>query len=343
MVDARWNWLPLMLLPALALAAPEPEQEPVLKQFKEWVVGCDNTRRCTAVSRSVDQGVGLELVREAGAEGATALTLFTDASVDLGARLLIDGGPAPAGFRPGSQGQMRYHAKGDVAVRLLRQLRNGQTLSLDTTNDQHPVSLQGLSASLLFIDSVQGRIGHPSAFVNPGTRPDSQLPPAPPTPTLAPFTPAPGVSDGEQKAIADAVIAITRHEWSEPEYDNWQAEAEVSALDATHVLVGLRYGCAAQGCMYSYYRALRTAPYQPTSLHISVPKHDVLGGEMYGFFKFDPARGELTQLQPGGRYCGANATWRYDGAVMQLKSFSRMSWCDSVDTAHWPQIWRTKG
>nr|NLU60162.1 DUF1176 domain-containing protein [Pseudomonas sp. BIGb0427] len=117
-----------MLLPALALAAPEPE--PVLKQFKQWVVGCDNTLRCTAVSSSVDQGVGLELVREAGAQGTTTLTLFSDAGVELGARLLLDGGPLPAGFRPGSQGQMRYHAKGDVALRLLRQLRNGQTLTL---------------------------------------------------------------------------------------------------------------------------------------------------------------------------------------------------------------------
>ncbi|QBF26361.1 DUF1176 domain-containing protein [Pseudomonas tructae] len=338
MVDARWNWLALMLLPALALAEPEP----VLKQFKQWVVGCDNTLRCTAVSRSVDQGMGLEFMREAGVEGAMALTLFTDDSVNLSAKLLVDGGPAPAGFRPASQGEMRYHAKGDVAVRLLRQLRNGQDLTLDTGDGQRQVSLQGLSAALLFIDSVQGRIDHPSAFVRPGTRPDSQVPPAPPTPTLAPFTPAPGLSEAEQKAIADAVIAITRLDWNEPGVDNWQAEAEVSPLDPTHVVVGLRYGCGSQGCMYSYYRALRTAPYQPTTLQISVPPYDILGGEMFGFFKFDPARGELTQWQPGGRYCGANATWRYDGKVMKLKAFRRMSWCDSVDTTHWPQVWRTQ-
>ena len=44
----NWLALGLALLPGLVGAA-EPEPVPVYREIKDWVVGCDNTRFCTAV------------------------------------------------------------------------------------------------------------------------------------------------------------------------------------------------------------------------------------------------------------------------------------------------------
>jgi len=323
--------LVLACLPVPAWAnAPEPV--PRYAEFKAWQVGCDNTRRCTAVSASTDTpGMGLEIFRDAGPGGATRLSVFTPAGLRLHGDLGVDGHAVP-GVR---------QAQGQAAIDLLRRLRNADTLDASSNQGERHISLQGLSAALLLIDSVQSRLDHPSALVRTGSQPDSGIPAAISAPSLPGVIPAPSLSAVEAQTIGEEVIRLTQDQWSEPGLSNWTATAQVSPLDTAHVLVGLRYGCDGDNCMYSYYRAARTAPYQPTVLAFITPPYDDLGGEMYGQFIFDAGNGELTQLAAHGAGCGTRAVWAYDGTAMQLKEFRSMRGCQGLDPARWPVIWRT--
>ncbi|KJK15054.1 DUF1176 domain-containing protein [Pseudomonas sp. 2(2015)] len=342
MFSARWTWLALGLLPALTQAAT-PEPVPLTRVFQDWRLACDNTRRCTAVSGSTDNpGMGLYIAREAGAKGSTRVSVIGYDDVGLRYEFHLDGRPT-APWQYGSNDREYYYLEGDAAVEKLRELRNSDTLSSNSNFGERRVSLQGLSAALLLMDSVQGRIGHPSAFVRPGYQADSRVPPAPAIPKLPRFTLAPALSDAEQQAIGDYLIALTKDELSAAPHQNWQAQAEVYPLDPAHALVRLRYGCAEDGCNHSLYRVSRTAPYQATPLALKAAPEAQFAPDLYGQISFNPVSGQLKIFREMGKDCGDSSTWQYDGAAMQLKDRRTMWHCDSINEEYWPVTWRAKG
>ncbi|MDD1015471.1 DUF1176 domain-containing protein [Pseudomonas rubra] len=342
MFSARWNWLALSLLPTLTLAAAA-EQVPLSRVFQDWRVACDNTRRCTAVSGSTDNpGMGLYIVREAGLKGSTRVSAISYDDISLRYEFHLDGHPTEP-WKYGSTAREYYYLEGDAAVEKLRELSIGDTLSSNSNHGERRVSLQGLSATLLLMDSVQGRIGHPSAFVRPGFQPDSRLPTAPATPRLPRFTLAPTLSDAEQQAIGDDMIAQTKDELSASPHQNWKAQAEVYPLDPAHALVRLRYGCAEDGCNHSLYRVSRSAPYQATPLELKADPKAHFSPDLYGQISFNPVSGQLKIYREMGKDCGESSIWQYDGAAMQLKDRRTMWRCDSINEEYWPVLWRAKG
>src|ERR1700761_3349055 len=84
--------IPLLL--ALAAAAPGAPRPAEVKVFSDWVVACDNGRRCEAVAMIPDgqeSDVGLWMRREPGPAGAVTVHLYWPSGASGAEALIVDG------------------------------------------------------------------------------------------------------------------------------------------------------------------------------------------------------------------------------------------------------------
>lgn len=340
----RNGWALGLLMATPGLAAAAPEAVPLYREIKDWVVGCDNTRYCTAVlaDHSEQSRIFIRVQREAGATGALHLTLL--GSTDWSGEPLLDGQPLMAAWRITRQAETQLQVDDADAYAVLRQLRNGQKLVDDTPHQERESSLQGLSAALLLIDSVQGRVGHPSALVRPGdTVEDAQLPTLP-VPKAPAFVARPALSEAEQAGITQVVMAkAAAQDQLKNEYDV-PPELEVHALNDRQALALLSYNCNDFNCQYALYQVARSAPYALATLAFEVPASPV-NSLTRDHISFSPRTGELYSYAkndyPGS--CGTEEFWRFDGQRMRLTKLARMERCVGLGPDYWPVLWRTQG
>lgn len=334
----------LLLVCGLAQAAPE--QVPLYREIKDWVVACDNLRGCQALSATEDYGhtpLRLEMRRAAGAQAPLQLSLRYAGQTEY-FPLLLDGEPlsavADALQLAQSDDELLLSAEGAEAQALLAELRNGEQLRMAVDGeDEAVVSLRGLSAALLLMDSVQGRVDGVTALYRPGARPASEVPVAPPAPRLRPYPGTAPLAEAESRTIAEAVMAATRSAWVEEEM-NSTPEAEAFALNEHEALVLIRTWCAAYNCDFAVYRVSRQPPYAAQDMRLDpLPlDHDGLSG----WVSYQPEKGELAYLYKGRGIadCGESGRWRFDGERFQLASFSLMNRCAGGNPGEWPELWR---
>lgn len=148
---------------AVGAAHAEPEAVPLYREIKDWVVACDNQRGCQALSarESSDYSpLHLQFERAAGPEGRLSLHVIY-AGQPLSFPLRVDEQPlseplARSLRRVDADNELILKAEGDAAHALLTELRNAGQLRMVVEGDQEAVvSLAGLSAALLLMDSVQ--------------------------------------------------------------------------------------------------------------------------------------------------------------------------------------------
>ncbi len=336
-------FLSLLALPAVTQAtAIEPV--PLYKHLKDWVVGCDNTRQCTAVAadENADMPLGIQIVRAAGIDGQLQVLIFSQSS--LAAPLQLDGKPLVLASDAQESGVVFWRASGEQAMALLKALRNGARLTSQSNDGELGSSLNGLSASLLLIDSVQGRVGHRSAFVRTGDAPDSAVPPAPALPKLAPFVRPEPMGEAEARRISEVVMTATADDWRDPGAD-WRPDgAQAYALSRETALVSFRFGCGAYNCEYALYTTSRAHPEQAKALQLETIAVQEQWGDFGGSVGYDPDTGVLSSfvLGRGIGDCGAAQSWRFDGQRMQLRSLARLGSCTGTWSEQWPVLWRTQ-
>ncbi|MCE5982633.1 DUF1176 domain-containing protein [Pseudomonas sp. LF19] len=337
-------FLSLLALPGATQAAPA-EPVPLYQPLKDWVVGCDNTRECTALAADTraDMPLGVQVVRGAGSDGQLQVTIYSRSSLE--GPLQLDGKPLALPLNEAQDnGVVYWHASGEQAMTLLKALRNGSQLTSQSNDGQLGSSLNGLSASLLLIDSVQGRVGHRSAFVRPGVASDSAVPPAPALPKLAPFVRPEPMGEAEARRITEVVMAATAGDWRDPDADWTPDSAQAYALSRDTALVSFRFGCGAYNCEYVLYTTSRAHPEQAKALQFE----NIAGQEQWGDFGgsvgYDPDTGVLSSfiLARGIGDCGVDQSWRFDGERMQLRSLARMGSCSASWPDKWPVLWRTQ-
>ncbi|UFH49271.1 DUF1176 domain-containing protein [Pseudomonas sp. KNUC1026] len=341
---------PTLLLALVANTALAADQPPLYATYKDWLIGCDNTRTCTAigaVQQRDDTGhatFSLRITREAGPEGALRIGVF-DSNPAKGPPSL-DGKPLKATFGPGqlNEGEVpeQFAATGAQALALVRELRDGHNLVLPTQEGEAFASLAGMSAALLQMDAVQGRVGTQTALARPGDNPASSVPLAPVAPEPPTWqAPAP-MSEATAQRIGEAAIAATREDWKQTLDDDSPAQAQAYALNASQALVLIKTGCAAYNCTYSLYQTPLAHPEQARRIELPqpVPVDDDMPG---GDFRFDPASGELTSefMAMGMGGCGTSIRWRFDGSGFALVDARQMSACMGLAQAYWPVLWRT--
>jgi hypothetical protein len=346
--------LPALLLAAItpqALAQPPVETVPLLREIKQWVIGCDNLRNCHALSApsGVDEedysSLTLHLWHQAGPEGYLRLRFdHRGQAVDL-STLRLDGQPLGPDLtrdlhvelddQGGDPDMQSYGVIEEAAARrLLQRLRNGQRLQLPGEDEAH-VSLSGLSAALLLMDAVQGRVDNVTALARPGKGAASEVPPRLPTPVLRRFQTAPPLSATEQAGlVAAALQAVTPEEG--------EAEANVGALSEKEAMTVTRYDCAAYNCEFDVSRRERQAPYKQTQLKLQPLPLDA--AELQGSVGYDESTGTLSYFykQRGIGDCGGGGVWVFDGKAFQLSEFHVMPRCTGVAYGDWPSLWTTQ-
>jgi len=335
---------------APAVAQPPAESVPLLREIKQWVVGCDNLRNCHALSApsGVDEedysSLTLHLWHQAGPQGYLRLRFdHRGQDVDL-STLLLDGQPLGLELTrdlhvelDDQGGDPEVHAYGVIedaaARRWLQRLRNGERLQLPGDEAAH-VSLSGLSASLLLMDAVQGRVDNVTALARPGKRAASEVPPRAPTPVLRRFVTPPSLTTQEQAGLVAAALQAVKPEEGE-------SEAEAGALTAQQAMTVVRYDCAAYNCEFDVNSRQRQAPYETTSLDLEPLPLD--GAALQGSVGYDEASGTLSYFykQRGIGDCGGGGSWVFDGERFRLREFHMMPRCTGVGYGDWPSLWST--
>jgi hypothetical protein len=235
----------LLLLSAPAFANAGLGQ---LHSFRDWVVGCDNTRRCEA------QGYGGEgegappggraalIIRREAGPGQVPVLRFAYSSFD-------DNAPMPgAGQVVRVQvGALRFDMPAATAQQsepelpasrvpaLLAAVQKGDVIRLSAGSAQWHVSLDGAVAALLKMDDLQGRVGTPGALVRKGTKPESSVP-APAVPVVRAAA-LPRTTPADLK-LAPALAALLPHTEDDcPDFDPAQGTPELVRLTPTTLLV----------------------------------------------------------------------------------------------------------
>lgn len=195
--------------------------------FQDWVVACDNVRRCEAqgypAQESNDPPVMLRVRREAGPEAPVRLSLAwgnltTDARqkpppqpragqpLTLKAGTLSFSWPVPVGYAVGSDVALPVDQGGP----LLAAMRQADALDVTQGALRWRISLKGASAALLKLDDLQGRVGTVGALARPGPQAEDRVPVAPALPQIDAVRIPAGVKtpEGLKASLLKAVLAL---------------------------------------------------------------------------------------------------------------------------------------
>lgn len=148
-----------------------------LQTFKDWTVGCDNTRTCKAVALLPGDGFESRLLAavERTGDGAVTVRITGTEAADRSGTLAVDGKAVAQGGTPGD-GAIAF--TGEPARRAAEALAAGRAATVAGAGPAAPLSLAGASAALRWMDAAQQFAGTSAAFVAKGDRAAATTAPA---------------------------------------------------------------------------------------------------------------------------------------------------------------------
>lgn len=171
----------MLVLAAAAASVPRPQ---ALKTFSDWIVGCDNVRRCKAVAlMPADDVSGTTMAIERGGEALARPNITINIDNGIVASLAIDGKHVPVGIAV-SEGRVAVDR--NQTVTLIDAMRGGRTMTVLDARGKiiGTPSLAGVSAALLYMDEQQKRLGTVTALVRKGKKPSGTVPAPPRAPVI---------------------------------------------------------------------------------------------------------------------------------------------------------------
>lgn len=344
---------------AVALGAfAAPPAVPAYREFKDWVVACDNARRCDArlAPESGDPSdLRLAISRFAGPEGTAQIELNADKPLPPQA-LQLDGKPIDAADQPGPKSAWQDDGEGgnrleeEPALRLGRQLAQGRSLTVQTRQAPVRLSLDGLAAALLFMDDVQGRVGTVTAWRDPGSAPASRVPPEPSLPVLgaAPVPPPLPDADAFAARVRSRNAALLAQRCDTARGAPAGMVDQALPLTASEALVMLNCWNGAYQSAALVLRVPRNAPEnaRPVSLPAvpgGLPRSKADDPAVLSEPFYDPETGALTTYAKGRGIgdCGYALGWVFDGAVFRAASRDEQRRCAGAP-GDWPTLYRTR-
>ncbi|QFT30824.1 hypothetical protein FIV00_10075 [Labrenzia sp. THAF82] len=346
------------LVPASAGMAQPGRTAP---SFEGWTVDCGNTGVCFASSftRSQSVWVDVRIVRDwqAEAQPLVRLTTNTELPQDGTLQFEVDGGviealpieqlremqtavTPPAGFRP-LGGEGFWYPTGPATVTLLEAMRSGRelTIQLPSVGDADPVAvpvpLQGLKASLLWLDNRQDRTGTVAAIISKGDEPAKDAPHAVP------------VVSADQ--LPPEVAAV------------WSANRLCSEIDPTifaslnAVRVPLEdtsslyiIPCGAPTAINSPYVAVLSGKDGAArQVHVArMSEKGPIASDLIYNARWIPADQQLISYFKGSGVgeCGLWNRWSWNGTGLVLLEEATRKTCDGTppDLSNWSNTWPTK-
>ena len=355
--------LAAMALTSLLAVAAAPAPAPVYKEFGDWIVACDNLRRCSAHAVPNPDTDTAKATTQLAAQGDASLAITRDGGGASLPVLAYDGEHAAGPVAVAIDGQAVPEATpwtvrdvggdkvasltGAPAAALLRRMRDGAVLTLSSQGSPVPFSLNGLGATLLLFDDVQGRIGTVTGLARPGPQPADTVPSAPPLPVLRAAPPASPLRNA--KAYAASVrrakaASLQRHECDGPPEDD-----QALPLTADEALVILVCNRAAYQEASLVFRGPRDVPAQARLVTLPHPpgypraRPDPVGDDQVTEASYDPATATLSESAKGRGLadCGLSLAWVFDGRDFRPSAYAYQDRCGG-QPGDWPVLFRTR-
>lgn len=310
--------------------------------FRDWIAVCDNGNACFAYGPTAG-GVGwIRVAIEPGpdARPEVAAGYWPDeAATTRTFALTIDGASYPmtlADHEP-----VAAEVPGERTLEVARALANGGAARIGA---EHELSLTGAAAALLWIDERQGRVNTVTALRRGGSRPASDVRPAPPLPVVTPAPPISQTGFGDQNQVLPAAlealpgVAACRGETA----DHWVGKEIMSArLDASTELWAVPCFAGAYNIGHDWYV---TGPggRDPRPARLASASGETSAGTINGGFA--PEARTITAFAKGRGVgdCGTASTWTWTGREFVLTQESAMNECWGVPPDYWPTTWRTR-
>ena len=314
-----------------------------LKEFKDWVVGCDNLRFCTVLGLTPqdDGNVAYIRITRDGAADAKAQGEVV-AWADEGTTKLfftVDGDRAqlPAKTIDG-------YARATLSDAVLEKLANANEIRVATVaaggnrvNDPINISPNGAAAALRYMDAEQKRDGGVTALVAKGDKPASDIPAPPAMPQVVAL----------KIENLDPPPTARPTGLGEPDEDLCTRGTPYIAykLSETQTLWGVCLDLAAYNFTYTYYLAQNgTAKLLTFRMPGAGETSEGLGdGTLTNVWLEEDGRSlHSGGLGRGVGDCGESAEWVWDGAAIQPAGYSAMPQCRGLSPNDWPVLYRAK-
>ncbi|MFK3706381.1 DUF1176 domain-containing protein [Klebsiella sp. NPDC088457] len=326
---------------------------PAQQAFGDWQVTCNNQNFCVARNVGLHHGLVMTLSRSAGAATDASLRIELGgignpvaALAPIAPRLLLDGKPLALTDKHWLVADKLLKTGDSVTIdAFLQQVQEGQVITL--VNGLQSISLQGLKAALLFIDSQQKRVGSETAWVGKGEEPPLSVPPAPALRAVGKvdFAQSP-LSRDELNDLMD--YGNERMTNSACSLDPFRREIRVTALTDDKVLLMISCEAGAYNTIWLAWLVSRQQPYIARQVRLTLPFQppgDAAREIELVNASIDEQRHELVTLDKGRSPgdCGIQTRWRYDGQRFSLARYARQPQCDNWQGPDaWPTLWITR-
>ncbi|MCT4701425.1 DUF1176 domain-containing protein [Enterobacteriaceae bacterium H20N1] len=335
-----------LLLASTAMAAPAQ------KSFSDWQVTCNNQNFCSARNTGLHQGLVMTLARSAGAHTDVNLRIdlgnLDTAEIKappIAPRLLVDGEPLE--LDKTKWRETPHHLitdDADTIKVLLEKIGDADAITL--VKGQGNISLAGLKAALLFIDSQQKRVGSETAWIKKGDDPPLSVPPAPALKevTITNPTPTPFAQD-ELNDLLD--YGSWRMNNSQCSLDPMRREVRIFAISDDKALMLVSCEAGAYNVVDLAWIVSRKKPFASRQIRLKLPFAPASGNNDLELMNagYDETNKELTTLAKGRGVgdCGVSSRWRFDGQRFRLVRYAEEPTCDGWHgSGAWPTLWVTK-
>jgi len=345
---------------ACAAVAADPAAAQ-MKEFRDWLAACDNTRSCTAYGFDTDMGgyAYVRLTRDGGADADLRVTIAVNVQEGTKFKVSFDdpalGGlpaEATAGEASNDDDLRRLVISDPKAVEtLVASLRKAKKLIVTRIDAPGAaasdpatteIALTGVVAAMLWMDDQQKRIGNVTALVKRGDKPATAVPPpsAPPVVTAAKIAQGAKPDKAPAAAIAKARAVCEDRKISEAE--------DATRLGADQVMYW--FPCKEKSGAYNFFYALiiaeRGKPVR--EVEFKLPRELATKSDNGVEANMNPGFDESTQtlsLFNKGRGiadCGQSSDWVWDGRAFRLISAKSMPTCKGVAPSDWPVLYRAE-
>jgi hypothetical protein len=347
------------LLAGAALAADPASAQ--MKEFRDWLAACDNTRSCTAYGFDADivGNAYIKLTRDGRGDAALRVTIAVNVQEGSKFKVSFDdpalGGlpaEATAGETNDEDDLRRLVISDPKAVEtLVASLRKAKKLIVTridppgaTASDPATteISLTGGAAAMLWMDDQQKRVGTVTALVSRGDKPATAVPPPPALPVVTAAKIAPGSKpDKAPAAVIAKARAVCQDEKISESEDTTRLGADVTMY---------WFPCSEMSGAYNFAFALiiaeRGKPVREAAFKL--PRELATKADNGVETNINPGFDESTQTLSffnkgrGIADCGQSNDWVWDGRAFRLIGAKQMPTCKGVAPSDWAVLYRAE-
>lgn len=328
------------MLIALLLAAAQPAQPaeiaPVPSEahvFNDWVVACDNGRRCQAVGVQPENRESFTpngvLAIERGPQVEAPLAIRLAQVEGPPARLLVYGEALPARLAE-DEGDFRVEIQDRAAF--LNSILYADQIELQDSGGTAigQLSPKGLSGAMLYMDEVQGRLHTRTALIRTGSRPVTDVPPPPRVPTVRI---APATNEAPLAVPAARIARLRRESRCTIGEVGGPDHVETAALGDGRTLIMLACGSGAYNVSIVPFVATREGRdirIEPAPFDIPLEEYEEQEGHRILINgEWDAQEMTLSDFSKGRGFgdCGSRSRYGWDGGRFRLVAREEMPEC----------------